>query len=363
MPLRSLILLLGRTKILMGTPEVAMKRYALYPLASALTVLLAGCPGAPTPDKGGTPATPSVVSPKLSLDSDVEGHVNAVAVSDDGKVVAVQGYGDEKNVKVWDLPEKKKLQEFDNRAGGVLPVALSPDGKVVAFPEYGWNAVVFRREVASGKELPQLRPKSSGFPAGLFFSPKGDLLVFGQGSHVVGWDPTGGEERFDWTADEKEVTRLSPFFEGGKRIATGSNSGVIKIWDVATGKPIQTLSGGHTREVKVLCATEDGKTLASQEEGGPIQVWDVASGKVVKSIPRPDYIVEALRFLPDGKTLVYPAEQGDIFLEDVEKGVRTHQLTGHKGQVWALAITPDGSTLVSGGNDGTIKVWDLKSLP
>jgi hypothetical protein len=330
-------------------------------LVGALSIpALVGCSGNSSPDQA-TGGSAKAVQPRTSIDCAIEGGTTAVAVSNDGKVVITQGYGKAKNVQIWDVKKQQKLHEFDNTSGSVLPVAIAPDGKTCAYTTYH---AVSLREVGTGKELRQLRPKERalGFPKGLTFSSGGDLLIVAGGDHVIGWDPATGEQRLDWKADDKEVTALSNFFDNGKKIASGTEEGTVKVWEVATGKLLKTLPGGPREKVVSIAVTRDGKTLASVTNFQPIQVWDVSAGTVRKTIKGTPAWAPLL-FLPDGQTLLYPDREHNIVLENAETGAQRYMLRGHTKHVWSLALTPDGSTLVSGGEDKTIKLWDLKSLP
>ena len=55
---------------------------------------------------------------------------------------------------------------------------------------------------------------------------------------------------------------------------------VIRLWDVATGKQIRTLTG-HKRRVSSLAFFPDGKKLASSSVDKTVRLWDVASGKEI----------------------------------------------------------------------------------
>jgi WD40 repeat protein len=78
------------------------------------------------------------------------------------------------------------------------------------------------------------------------------------------------------------------FSPDGRLLASGSADNTIKLWDVATGSEVRTLTG-HTDDVNSVAFSPDGRLLAS----GPwdktgwdktIKLWDVATGSEVRTL-------------------------------------------------------------------------------
>jgi WD40 repeat protein len=64
----------------------------------------------------------------------------------------------------------------------------------------------------------------------------------------------------------------------GKTLASGGWDHKIKLWDVAAGKELATLTG-HTDEVFAVAWSPDGKTLASASTDKTVKLWDAPPQK------------------------------------------------------------------------------------
>lgn len=57
----------------------------------------------------------------------------------------------------------------------------------------------------------------------------------------------------------------------------GNTPGTIKIWDVASGRELRTLSG-HSSDVTAVAFSPDGRTIVSGSKDNTIKRWNVFSG-------------------------------------------------------------------------------------
>ena len=109
----------------------------------------------------------------------------------------------------------------------------------------------------------------------------------------------------------------------------------------------------------------DGKTLASRSENNTIRLWDVASRRPLGDpLTGQQNLIESLAFSPDGKTLASGGLDGTIILWDASAPPPLGALLpGHPNSVVKLAFSPDGKMLASGSDGPTIVLWDVDAAP
>lgn len=138
------------------------------------------------------------------------------------------------------------------------------------------------------------------------------------------------------------------------RVASGSDDGVVRIWDLERSRLLGALEG-HRGWVMALAALPDGR-LASGSMDETLRLWDPRRA-VAEAILEPHGgPVYAVAVLPDGRVLS-GSDDGLIRIWDVERGRSLGRLEGHRGPVMSLAALPDGR-LLSGSMDETLRLWD-----
>ena len=142
-------------------------------------------------------------------------------------------------------------------------------------------------------------------------------------------------------------------------LASGSRNRTIKLWDVASGRELRTLSG-HTGDVLSVAFSPDGKTLASGAfRDYTIRLWDVASGRELRALSGHRGDITSVAFSPDGRVLASGSDDNTIKLWDVASDRELRTLGRHTDGVTSIAFSPDGKVLASGSDDKTVKLWDV----
>ena len=183
------------------------------------------------------------------------------------------------------------------------------------------------------------------------FSPDGKALASGSDDGTVKLWNVAERETIGTLEGHADSVRTVAFSPDGRTLASGSWDGTVKLWNAATNDVIGTLRHDHVTSVSY---SPDGGVLASGSWDGTVKLWDVAKNSTIATL-RHDQVTSVL-YSPDGSTLATTSRDGTVKLWNVATNSTTATLQNSRGAT--LSYSPDGRTLTTASSDGTIKVWD-----
>ncbi len=242
-----------------------------------------------------------------------------VAISGDARTLA-QGL-DDGRVKLWDIAsgDSRTLAGSDRR---VELIALSSNGQGLVTGGRGQMLRYrdFRSSTDSVLPIEAMRVLFSPggttlavFPSP-FQGPRGSPRGLPQPSPTAPpatntvqlWDLATRSLRANLvmeTAQARPSFGASfSFSPDGHTLATVSFD-IIRLWDVATGKPLGACTG-HKQAVLAVAFSPDGKTLATASDDSTLKLWNVATQQELLTIRRLGGSISDLMFSPDGRMLV-----------------------------------------------------------
>jgi WD40 repeat protein len=249
------------------------------------------------------------------------GTIWGLAVSPNRRWLATGGH--DGKVKLWDARTLRLVRTLTGFRGLAWCVAFSPDSKVVA----AGSDSIRLWEVATGRQLHQFvghqalvvslafhpnRPwLVSAADDGtvrlwdvLSGRPRGILFDFDEGVHGVAFRPDGrwlvaachdrraalwdmnatdlsllargvsiAPKR--WLSGHAGAVRSVAFSADGRYLASGSEQGVIILWDGKTFDRLVTLRSG-TGQIRCVCFSSGGELLAGAAYANRTIIWDLA---------------------------------------------------------------------------------------
>jgi WD40 repeat protein len=220
-------------------------------------------------------------------------------------------------VRLIDTVEGREYQTLNGHTGLIHDSGWSRDGRQIATA--GYDAAVRVWDVTTGKSLPPLYPHA-GYACSVAFSADSK------------WVATGGSE-----------------------------DGMIKIFEAATGRAVRTI---QTPDVSIYAVafTADGRhvvvnhSLANRADSS-MRVFKTADGSEVKNLVTG--AVSAFALSRDGRLLAYSNARGTILILETGGWTEIKRLDGHQTGASSLAFHPISRYLASTApRDGAVRIWD-----
>jgi WD40 repeat protein len=278
----------------------------------------------------------------------------SAALSADGRIaVTASARG---AVTVWDVADGER-RRLPVRCDGPAPrivVAVDARGASIATLHGGttevWDARTGeRRGVAS--DLPRDPLRAVFLSTHMLAATYGDFTI-----RIVTIDP--GSQR-DLSGHTDLVWALA-VERDGTRLASASDDGTIRLWDVGQGTMLRVWTAHDQRRspgITALAFEPDRDRLVSASSGGELRVWELASGRIVRSLNGAPFGVGSLAVSGAGHIV---AGQGDatVSVWDSTRDEPWRTFGRHTADVVAVAASADGERIVSVALDGTLRVWD-----
>jgi WD40 repeat protein len=260
----------------------------------------------------------------------------AAAFSDDAGAVAVALDG---SVRV------KPAGSFAWRAlplRGVHAIAVSGDGSTVA--------AVSGRSIAVSRSTESTEVRTLRAPATvrtIAVNRRGDALATGDNRNAIRvWDLTGEDAAPTVLAGSGGAVTALAFSPDGRRLVSGSDDGVVRVWAADAGRPVRArlVSDGRLLTLSAQSATRG---------------WILADGtrRLLTGLPE---VIDELSVSRDGGRAAVAADavvSGAVRLWNTSEGPQPREITFARG-VNGVAVSPDGSRLaVAEGRTFRVVPW------
>jgi eukaryotic-like serine/threonine-protein kinase len=145
----------------------------------------------------------------------------------------------------------------------------------------------------------------------------------------------------------------------GGQLAAGFHDGTVHVWDTGSGRELRVFRGQKS-QVWSVAYSSDGLRLAAWAFDGTIKIWDASTGRLNDDVAHPAGVT-AGAWSPDEKLVASGHMDGTVTVSDAHAGSKIVTLRGHLRQIHALAWSPDGARLAATSQDFTAKVWEIAS--
>ena len=152
----------------------------------------------------------------------------------------------------------------------------------------------------------------------------------------------------------------------GSKIATAGDDGMVKIFEVTSGKQLFSL-GEQLSSVRAVAFSLDGEYLAAavvtERKESLVLVWEAANGKQVLSLKGHTQPINDIAFSPDSKRLASVSNDNTLRIWNIRYGTLENTEKAGKNNLLAVAYSADGKRLVTTENwEGGVALWDAVNV-
>ena len=274
-----------------------------------------------------------------------EDMIYSVAFSPDGS--HIMSAGRDNSIKLWDINTGKEIRTFTGHTGLVFSVTFTPDGRYAASGSKDKTIKLW--DVSSGKEIKTFSGHADAVYS-IIFSADGRHILSGSWDKTVKlWDVATGKEIRTFTGHAGQVRSVA-FSPDGRYALSWSGDRIIKLWDINTGGEIRTFSADNVNAAGVPTGSQgvvsgafspDGRYMLTTDRQGIIKLWDVATGKAIRAFAGHTGWVPSVTFSNDVKSFISGGKDGTLRLWDINTGKEIARFISLKDGEW-IVLTPEG---------------------
>lgn len=201
------------------------------------------------------------------------------------------------------------------------------------------------------------------------FSPNGELLISCDGNSIHIWDVKNKQEliSIDLTSQgldnvvENEYLNViveAAVSTDNKTLVIGSMNGVIRKFDIETGRQLRTFSIGSIKDGHEIAFCRKGSIVAAGVKDD-LEIWNINSGLQILKLNAKNEIA-AISFSSDCNILGTGTADGTVNLWDVKTGREVKSFKGEGYAISSIAFSHNGKTLAI-GRKKFLKLLDIES--
>ncbi|MHC5108611.1 MAG: WD40 repeat domain-containing protein, partial [Planctomycetota bacterium] len=271
----------------------------------------------------------------------------------DGQRVATVSY--DGTVRLWDGVAGQDRYHVSGIGRAVTAISFLPDG--FSYLTISQDRILRLWDAQTNELVARKGPFKDGLH-GLAVSGDGRWLAVGSRNDIRVFEARSGREHAELTGHEDIVFDVA-FDASGRYIASASKDKTVRIWRVANGELVETITGDSPWS---CCAyARDADLLAAGNQQGAVKVWRTPDYREVMNVKAHQSRINTMRILEAGNVVVSAGFDGRVVFHDIERGVEVEPALVHDDPVLDFDITPDARSLVTATIHPDIFVWDMAS--
>ncbi|WP_309720254.1 c-type cytochrome domain-containing protein [Armatimonas sp.] len=311
------------------------------------------------PARRGENKEPSSLSPRSTGVRGVAvAPVTALALSPDGKTLAVGGY---RVVRLLDPLTGELQRTLTGCADQVQSLSWEANGQRLAaaggVPGESGEVAIFA--IASGKIEKKLTGHTDVVVSVAWRSGTDEIATGSLDKTAALWS-VGTGQRLRLLKDHADTVLAVAYSPSGEFLATASADRTAKLYRTKDGVRVAALNA-HQDAIVRLAFSPDSKRLVTGSADKTVRIWSVKDGP----IENPDAtqyepeVLTACAFSPDNQRLFWVSASRKIKVFAANGRDYQQEFGDATDWITSLAATADDKTLIAGTLDGKLFLWDL----
>ncbi len=222
--------------------------------------------------------------------------ISSLVEMQDGRLVSGTG---QNTIKIWNTSTGELIRTIENEYEGHFELhhlAISNKDKIASGSSYDNKITIWDANIGQKLKTIELNSNIRSLTA-----LEGEQLACGlQNSIIQILNINNGEEIGSLIGHRGMIESLVAL--PGKKLASGSCDFTVRLWNTENYSLIHILQG-HNSVISYLCLLKDGLTLATATGSSPgmIKLWNISTGKLKKNLKTDPVISFAA--LDDGRLI------------------------------------------------------------
>lgn len=277
-----------------------------------------------------------------------EPYISEIILTNDQKKIISWGI----SIRIWNADNGKLIHKIDKFIDDGI---LTKDDKY--FISHSYHSINIW-DIETGKLIRSLDDKKV---SSIFLSDNDKQLI--SFSDIIRvWDLDTGLVSKSWS--DKSL-----LFTKDESTLNGEFGTKINVWEKKDGKLFHLLSGRSRRPIGIELTQYDKYYYSSSSIDGVIQIWELETGKLIQSIQTGQKYASA-KIINNNTMISESSSDNTIKIWDISD-VRTNGRSSlrmtldHKSSPiinYTIKDTPAGQMLISFSSDGSIRYWDISDV-
>lgn len=285
-----------------------------------------------------------------------QGPLRCVALTDDG-LSLITGSAN-RSLRLWTLKQGQELTRTGLKKS-IVQLGVYGHKKRPLYYGVQSNGVYFTSRDPTLKERKSYpAKKKTAFAASVENGQ--DIFLMGQESGAIEiWQEGRAKILRTLKGHSSRVEVLRPV--GNGELLSGSSDNTMRLWNIAGAKDIQIFKGHQNTVTAVAKSPYGDQLVASGTSSGLVRLFSQRTGKLLYLLEAHRGRIYDLKFtkIKEVVYLLSCSEDKTIVLWNTAKGTLRRRMVGHSSAVLSVTLTKSKRYVISASKDHSLRLWNV----